>query len=137
MENQNPGNAPESGEDTQDKAPETSTPDTAPESGGKDQHMIPKQRLDQEISKRRETEKALASIADEMRDEIPEQFRGLVPEDLPPAKRIEWMRRATRSGLFSGPSNGPDTKRPGGKPQTDYSGMSPQEMIEEGLRAQK
>jgi len=123
MEDQTPGSAPDSGD--QAKAPATESRE----------HMIPKARLDAEISKRRELESTLTGLVEEMRQEIPEQFRGIIPEGLSPAQTLAWMRKATTAGLFAGPAkDGPDSKRPSGKPSLDFDNLSPQAMMAHGYK---
>ncbi len=98
-------------------------------------HMIPKSRFDQVVQKRRDAEAALQTVLDGMIEDIPEDKRDLVP-DLPPAKTIEWLRTAQKKNLFSKNqiSNGPDSKRPGGKPPVDFDNMSPQAIMATGYK---
>jgi len=128
------GLAPDTGENNQ----EQTTAETAPASDNSG-HMIPKSRLDKEIEKRREAEKALSVIVELMKMDIPEQFRGLIPEGLSPQEKIEWMQKATRMGLFSGPAlkSGPDAKRPGGKPSIEYDNLSPMQKMTLGYKKEK
>lgn len=106
-------------------------------SGG---NMIPKHRFDEVNQKRKDAEESLQSVVAEMVDDIPEQFRELVP-NLAPTDQIKWIRNAQKSGLFSSkaPAKSPDSKRPGSmtKPPSDYSGMSASELIRAGLTNQK
>lgn len=82
----------------------------------KSENMIPKSRFDEVNQKRKDAEESLQSVVAEMKDDIPEEYRDLVPS-LPATEQIKWIRTAQKSGLFSpkGPSNSPDSKRPGGK----------------------
>jgi hypothetical protein len=64
-------------------------------------HMIPKARLDQEISKRRVAEEQLEAVAKELEADVPEKFRDLVPAGLSAADRVKWIRAANSKGLFT------------------------------------
>ncbi len=96
--------------------------------------MVPKSRLDDVIQQRKDAETALQTVLDGMIEDIPEDKRDLVP-DLPPAKKIEWLRMATKKNLFAvqAPS-APDSKRPGGKPPVDFDNMSPQAIMATGYK---
>jgi hypothetical protein len=75
---------------------------TAPAAGDTaEKHMIPKARLDQEISKRRVAEEQLEGIAKELEADVPEQYRELIPASLSAADRIKWLRAANARGLFT------------------------------------
>lgn len=127
MEDHQNGNAPDSGAD-QDKA---QGPGNAPDQNR--EHMIPKSRFDQVVSQRKQAEAALDEIAAELSEEISEDMRDMIP-DLPPAQKIKWLRAAMKKGIFGGnqQTSGPDSKRPGGKPPTDFDGMSPQSIMAQG-----
>ena len=116
----------------QDQAQARAT-DQPTETGDK---MIPKTRFDQVNDKRKAAEAALTEVVDELVEEVPEDMRELIP-DLPAADRIKWIRKAQKAGLFGGgsQSSGPDSKRPGGKPPTDYDSMSPLEMRRAGYKS--
>ena|SRR6266542_3038367 len=82
----------------------TTTPaagDTTDDKGKGQGHMVPKSRLDAEIAKRRASDEQLETIAQELADDVPEQFRDLVPTGLSAAERIKWLRAATARGLFT------------------------------------
>ena len=97
-------------------------------------NMIPKSRLDQEITKRKESEKELQTIADSLKEDVPEDFKELVP-DLPPGKLIPWLRSANSKGLFDPKSKDSlDTKRPGDTKPTDLEGLSPQQKRAQGYK---
>lgn len=100
-----------------------------------DKNSIPKSRLDQEISKRKDAEKTLNGIADELLEDIPEDMRDIVP-DLPPAQKIKWIRDANKKGFFNAKTDesGPDSKRPGGKAPNDFKDMSPQAIMATGYK---
>jgi len=100
----------------------------------KPEHMIPKSRLDEVLKQKKSAEDALKTVAEELIQDVPEEFRDLVP-DASPGEKVRWIRNAIKKGLFGKPSdNGPDTKRPGGKPPVDLEGMNPSEMIKLGYK---
>jgi len=113
----------------QDKA-QTPEPDSV-----KTESMIPRARLNQEIEKRKTSEEALRAVVDDLKEDIPEDMRDLVP-DLPPAEQVKWIRVAFKKGVFGGnqPQDGPDSKRPGGKPPQDFDNMTPLQMREAGYK---
>lgn len=78
---------------------------TAPEgdtSEKKQEHMIPKSRLDDANRKRREAEEALSHMAEQVIASVPEAFRDLIP-DGSPAQRAAWVHKAHATGLFAKP----------------------------------
>jgi hypothetical protein len=102
----------------------------APEKGG--EKMIPKSRFDEVNAKKKEAEAELASVADGLKSEIPEEFADLVPE-LPPAALIKWLRAANQRGLFTKASpDAVDSKRPNSKQTEDLTGLSPQTLMSRG-----
>jgi len=107
----------------------------APDKG---EQMIPKSRFDAVNTQRKAAEETLAGLVQELVEDIPEQFRALVP-NIAPAEQIKWIRSAQKTGLFTAKPepNGPDSKRPGGKPPVDFTGMSPTELISHGLKTAK
>lgn len=99
-----------------------------------DKDRIPKNRLDQEIAKRKEAETELKTIAENLKADVPEDFQDLIP-DLPPGKLIVWLRNASAKGLFNLQSQDSiDSKRPGGKPPKDFKDMSPQAIMSMGYK---
>jgi len=97
-------------------------------------HMIPKSRLDQEISKRKEAEHMIEKIAQDFVDAVPENMRDLIP-NLSPADKITWIKSAIDRGLFTEiKESGPDSKRPSGKQPTDLSNLSPFELRRMGYK---
>jgi hypothetical protein len=108
------------------------TTDHASENSDK---MIPFSRFQQINSQKREAIDALKSVADLMAQDVPEAYQSLVPE-LPPAKKIEWIRQAQKSGIFDLKlENGLDSQKPkGGKPPLDTSKMQPMEMMVHGYK---
>lgn len=99
-------------------APEGDTSET------KRDHMIPKARLDAEISKRRELEESLAHMAEQVLSTVPEAFRDLIPEGSP-AQRAAWVHKAHSSGLFTKPQvPGTDSGKPTNTPvQPDFNSL--------------
>jgi hypothetical protein len=98
-------------------------------------NMVPKSRLDQEIDKRKEAEKGLQAICDQMIEDIPEDKRGIIP-DLAPSAKISWLRQANKQGVFDDKQVNPpvDTKRPGDKKPTDFDNMTPQAIMATGYK---
>lgn len=132
MEDQHNGTAPDSGENEQHNGTEEHV------NANKQQRdpMIPKARFDQVVQQRKDAEAALDDLANELAEEVPEDMRDVIP-DLPPAKRIKWLRSAHKHGLFAGTqvSSGPDSKRPTSKQAPDYDTMTPAEKIAAGLNS--
>lgn len=127
MSDEQHGNAPDSGaQDQQQAQGNGNAPDNR-------EHMIPKSRFDQVVNQRKAAESALEELAGELIEEVPEDMRDVVP-DLPPAQKIKWLRAAMKKGLFGGNQqpSGPDSKRPGGKPPTDFDGMNPTQIMAQG-----
>jgi hypothetical protein len=102
----------------------------ASDKGG--EKMIPKSRFDEVNAKKKEAEAELASVADGLTEEVPEEYRDMIPE-LAPAAKIKWLRAATAKGLFSkAPPEAPDSKRPNSKQTEDLTGLSPQSLMARG-----
>jgi len=102
-----------------------------------DEKMVPKQRLDEEIAKKKALEQTISEIADTLTADVPEEYRDLIPA-LPPAEKITWLRSAGAKGLFKKQiESGPDSKRPGGQPPQDLSGLSPHELLKRGYNTTK
>jgi hypothetical protein len=96
---------------------------------------IPKARFNEVNEKRKSAEQVLTGIASELMEDIPEDFRDIVP-DLPPEKKISWIRNAIKKGLFGTKQegSGPDSKRPGGKSPIDFKDMKPQTIMAMGYK---
>ncbi len=104
-----------------DETPAPSSDIDAPAKGAATEHTIPKARLDQEISKRTEAESQMAKMADAILAEVPEAFRDLIPEGLPPADRVAWVQKAKAKGIFGEAAKQPAPEVPAtdiGKPKT-------------------
>ena len=99
-----------------------------------DKDRIPKNRLDQEITKRKDAEKELSEIAENLKADVPEDMQDLIP-DLTPSKLIKWLRSANAKGFFNLKSKESiDSKRPGDKPSKDFDNMSPQAIMATGYK---
>lgn len=128
--------------ETQNQNQDNPNPDTNASNGTngadptKTEKTVPYERFQKVNDARKAAEETLLGLVEELKDDVPDQFKALVP-NLPPAELVKWLRNANRTGLFAAKpdKSGPDSKRPGGKPTTDTSGMSPLQMIELGLKA--
>jgi hypothetical protein len=115
----------------------------APAAGGDkpDSHLIPKARLDEEISKRRALEGDMQAVADALLAEVPEHLKALVPADLGPAARIRWFQAAKSTGVFGGTSTTvptTDTTPPRTTPRDqDLSNLPPAARMARGYGARK
>jgi hypothetical protein len=104
--------------------------------GDKGEKFIPKGRFDEVNQKFKEAKETLQAIVDDLKEELPEEMKDLVP-NLPPAETIKWIRLAQKKGIFGGMESnqsGPDSKRPGGKAAPDLDTMTPGELISLGLK---
>jgi hypothetical protein len=113
--------------------PPASELDSVPE--GK---AVPYARFKEVVEKRKAAEEALSAVAAELENDVPEEYRPLIPEGLPPAAKIAWIRLAKDAGIFdknsapAAPSL--DTKRPGGKPPADLSQLNPTQLLSAGYK---
>ena len=99
-----------------------------------DKNKIPKSRLDREIAMRKAAETGLQTVADGLKEDIPEEYQDLIPE-LPPAQLISWIRNINASGIFNSKEPDPiDNKKPGDKKPADFEGMSPQAIMSRGYK---
>ena len=97
--------------------------------------MIPKSRLNQEIDKRKASEKALQEVADQLIEDVPEEKRSIIP-DLPPAQKISWLKTAFKMDFFSDKtSTSIDTKRPRDKTPADFKDMTPTQIMSTGYKS--
>lgn len=101
---------------------------------------VPYARFQEVVEQRKGLESTLNSLIDGMICELPEEMRDLVP-NLPPAEKAAWIRAAKERGLFgkseAAPASSPGSKRPGGKPITDLSGLNPIQMMSMGYGHQE
>ena len=120
-----------------DKADETKK-DPSKQTGGDKtpETMIPKIRLDEVIQQKKELQQTLETVAADLLEDIPENFRDLVP-NLPAAEKIKWLREAIKKGLFSvrQVEDGPDSKRPRrADVPKNFDGMNPQQIMAMGYK---
>ncbi len=102
-----------------------------PETKG-DRNLIPKSRLDQEIEKRKEAEKGLQAICDQMIEDIPVDKRSIVPNVAPSAK-IAWLTEASKQGIFEEKkAESIDSQKPGDQKPTNFDNMTPQAIMATG-----
>lgn len=82
---------------------------------------------------RKALEVEIEGLADELAEDVPEQFRALIP-DLPPVEKVKWLRRAIKSGVFTEKrqEDGPGSKRPTSKRGEDLFGLTPYQMLAMG-----
>lgn len=110
----------------------------APDQGAQDQDkgaLIPKSRFDEVNGKRKAAESALTEMVEVLKADVPEDMRDLIPASLPPVEQAKWIKAAMAKGLFSkAPVNGPDSKRPGGKPPANFDNLSPAQMRAAGYK---
>ncbi len=107
---------------------QVSTPD-------KSENMIPKSRFDQLNEKRKQAEQELQEVADMLIEDIPEDYKDIVP-DLSPSQKIKWLKNAQKKGLFSPKAeNSPDANTPGpSNTEADFSNMSTYEKLQHGFK---
>ncbi len=114
--------------------------DINPDNGGtngngpeKTERTVPYERFQAVNAAKKQAEETLSGLVAELVEDIPEQFRALVP-DLPPAAKVTWIRNAQKSGIFTvkPEPSGPDSKRPGGKPATDFNSMTATQRMANG-----
>ena len=135
MTTENTGTAAVNGEQQpQDNA--TDNAQNSPQDAQKPQSesSVPYARFKEVVDAKKAAEDSLADVAQAMVDGLPEEYRDLVP-DLCPAAKIKWISAATAKGVFFAKPSEPDSpgsKRPGAKPPTDFSGLSPREIIRAG-----
>ena len=99
--------------------------------------MVPISRLNQEIDKRKEAEKGLQAICDQMVEDIPEDRRSIIPE-LAPSAKITWLREANKQGIFEDrKTESIDSQKPGDQKPTDFKDMSPQAIMATGYNKTK
>ncbi|MFX0090786.1 MAG: hypothetical protein ACFFBD_03400 [Candidatus Hodarchaeota archaeon] len=99
-----------------------------------DKNMIPISRLNQEIDKRKASEKALQEVCDRLVEDVPEDKRSIIP-DLPPAQKIAWLKTAFKMDFFSEKqSTSIDTRRPGDQSPKDFKGMTPTQIMGTGYK---
>jgi hypothetical protein len=105
---------------------------------GKDQNQektVPYARFQQVNEAKKQAETELKAVADGLKEEVPEEYRDLIP-DLPPGQLIKWLRQAQAKGIFNPPkADALDTKRPGDKKTPDLNAMTPHQMRVAGYKS--
>ena len=92
------------------------------------------EKIDSEQEKRKAAEAELKEVAENIKNQVPEEYRDLIP-DLPPGQLIKWLQNATSKGLFNPKQNESlDSKKPGGKSPTNFENMTPQQIMETGYK---
>jgi hypothetical protein len=92
------------------------------------------EKIDSEHEKRKAAEAELKEVAENLKNQVPEEYRDLVP-NLPPGQLIKWLQDATSKGLFNPKSSESlDSKKPGGKSPINFENMNPVELIKMGLK---
>jgi len=97
---------------------------------------VPISRLNEEIEKRKGLETELKGVADRLIEDIPEDFKALVP-DLPPGKLIPWLKDATAKGLFASKeadNQSLDTKIASDKKVLEAENISPIDRMSTGYK---
>jgi len=95
---------------------------------------VPLSRLNEEIEKRKALETELGTVAEKLIEDIPEDFKALVP-DLPAGAKITWIKDATAKGLFTSKevdNQSLDTKIASDKKVLDSENMSPIDRMSTG-----
>ena len=98
------------------------------------ENWIPKSRFDQINQQKKEYENTLKEVADSFKEDIPEEYREIIP-DLPPKQQIEWVKAAKAKGLFTAKAqDGPDSETPGPSNQeVDTSNLSAFDKMRSGF----
>jgi hypothetical protein len=97
-------------------------------------NKIPISRLNQEIEKRKTSEKQLQAVAEQLIEDVPEDKRSIIP-DLTPAKKIAWLKDAAKMGFFDEKTaTSLDATRPGDKSPTDFKDMNPTQIMSMGYK---
>jgi len=96
--------------------------------------MIPKARFDQVNEQKKAAESELSTIAEELKQDVPEEMRELIPE-LPAGQLIKWIRSANAKGLFTPKESVTlDSKRANEKKTINYDDMPTHEKIASGYK---
>lgn len=98
------------------------------------ENMIPKSRFDQLNQQKKAAEQTLQEIADEFVNDIPEDYRDIVP-NLAPAEKIKWIKTAQKKGLFTKQTqNSPDSKTPNKGKQEIPQNMGSYDLLSMGFK---
>jgi hypothetical protein len=115
------GNAPDKG-DGKDRADQSQ------------EKTVPYARFKEVNEAKKQAETELQAVADGLKEEVPEEFQGLIP-DLPPGQLIKWLRQAQAKGIFTpNKAEALDSKRPGDKKTPDLNAMTPHQMRVAGYK---
>ncbi|MBM4300785.1 MAG: hypothetical protein FJ121_04535 [Deltaproteobacteria bacterium] len=123
-------------QNTQDQ-PAGNAPDKGDGKDRADQNQektVPYARFQQVNEAKKQAETELQAVADGLKEEVPEEFRDLIP-DMPPGQQIKWIRQAQAKGIFNPPkADALDSKRPGDKKVADLNAMTPHQMRVSGYK---
>jgi len=124
---QNNGNATDNGEQNTDTGNATDHG-----AGNNAENTVPQSRLNKEIDRRKAAESALETFATEAAEDVPEEFRALIP-NLPPADKVKWIREAKKSGLFNrtASEDGPGAQRPASPKKGDLKQSAYEKYLSE------
>lgn len=110
----------------------------ATDNSDKDQHhekTVPYDRFAQVNAQKKEAVETLEGIVSDLIEDVPEDFRELIPEKLSAADKITWIRKAQKANLFKQQaSSGPDSQRPRSKPDIDFNALNPVQKIKMGYK---
>ena len=130
MEDQDTGNAPDSGEDNQNQDTGSGVDNT-----NDNADMVPKTSLDEVNGKFDAMAKELDALVSAEVEALPEDMRDIVP-DLDPVAKLKWLQKVKAKGVFNkapARTSDPDSKRPTNSRTVDMEGLSPDQLIELGL----
>lgn len=117
---------------------DNSNQDDGTDNSDKDQHhekTVPYDRFAQVNAQKKEAVETLEGIVSDLIEDVPEDFRGLIPEKLSAADKIAWIRKAQKANLFTQQAaSGPDSQRPRSKPDIDFNAMNPVQKIRAGYK---
>lgn len=96
---------------------------------------VPYARFAEVNTQKKAAEAALAEMVESMVQDLPENFRALVP-NLAPADKVKWIAQARAAGVFtaSAPTASPDPARPISRPDVNIDSLSPLQMMQGGYR---
>jgi len=77
----------------------------------------------------------LTKILKNEKRSIPEEFHGLIPDNLSLEEQINWIQSCREKGFFKDKVESIDTKKPSDKKPTDLSNLNPHQMMAKGYRS--
>lgn len=98
--------------------------------------MVPKASLDEVNGKFDAMTKELDALVSAEVEALPEDMRDIVP-DLAPVAKLKWLNAAKAKGIFNKApvrTSDPDSKRPQNSRTVNMEGMTPDQLIELGLK---